>query len=81
MARFFDSSTSLEQEPGAALSLVNPNLDQTGGSHIPVLIAHPVRRVHCRRHLPIVVAQLAELSSGVTYSACYPAPAAAARYV
>ena len=50
-------SRHLEQEPGAALGLVDPVFQETGGSDIAVLIAKVVCFAHAGRELPVVVAQ------------------------
>ena len=50
----------LEQEPGAPLGLVDPDLEQAGGGHIAVLVAQPVRLAHAHGQLLVVVAQLGQ---------------------
>ena len=41
----------LEQEPDAALGLVDPDLEQAGGRHVAVLVAGGVQAAHARRQL------------------------------
>src|SRR6516162_2750678 len=49
-----------EQEPGTALRLVDPNLNQACSGDIAVFIAQIVRLAHARYQLLIVVTQFGE---------------------
>src|SRR5271170_5356422 len=50
----------LRQKPGTALSLVNPDLDQTGRGDVVVLFTYLVRRTHASRQIQIVRAKLSQ---------------------
>src|SRR4051812_30165349 len=52
--------TGLEQEPGAPLGLVDPNLDQAGGGHVPGVLADVVGLAEARRQRLVVLAQLGQ---------------------
>src|SRR5215468_11673719 len=51
-------SCGLEQEPGAPLSLIDPDLDQARARHIAVLVAKPMRLPEVCGKLLVVVAEL-----------------------
>src|SRR5262245_50383427 len=55
-----DDAAGLEQEPGAPLSLVDPDFQEARGCHIAMLIAQPVRLAQARDELLVVVTQLGE---------------------
>src|ERR1700689_384696 len=50
----------LRQEPGAALSLVNPDFDQTGGSDVVVLFTYLVRCAQISRQIQVVRTKLGQ---------------------
>ncbi len=59
-------ASSLKEKPGAALSLVDPGLKQTGGCNILVFVTERMHLAHACSHLLVVVAKLSEHIEGVT---------------
>src|SRR5262245_45692084 len=55
-----DGAACFEQEPGASLSLVDPDFQQARGRNIVMLVAQPVRLAQARGELLVVVTQLGE---------------------
>ena len=54
------ATAGLEQEPGAPLGFVDPDLDQARGGDVAVLVADVVRLAQARRERLVVLAQLGE---------------------
>src|SRR5664279_4516372 len=55
----------LEQKPGAPLRLVDPHLDQAGGSDVPMLIAYVVRLAQAAHKCLVVLAQFRQHVRGL----------------
>src|SRR6266446_4452903 len=53
-------SARLEQEPGAPLCFIDPDLDEAGGSNVAVLVAHVVRLAKACGKLLVILTQLGE---------------------
>src|SRR5580704_10369698 len=51
-------SARLEEEPGASLGFVDPDLEEACGGDITVLVAHAVRLAHPRGEPQVVLPQL-----------------------